>query len=659
MTYQNKFLKSKNKYLDFKKILGGTKSRSSVLNQTGLNNWERYYNSLNFFSIKYDIFNNIKYNKTKQYNVSNLFIKIGYAIPSKIHITKFLESLRDFNITGNLTFEDITIETLPDLFCDIIIGGNLNLSHNQLETLPKKFGNMSVRGDLNLSHNQLTTLPKSFGNISVYGDLFLNHNKLKTLSKNFENIYITGDLNLSHNQLKQLPNINKIYIEGKFNLFKNQLYEFPNNFNNIYVNDLNLGENNLRELLENFGNVRKFICEGDLNLSYNLLKVLPQNFGEIHVDGDLNLSYNLLKILPTDFKNVGKKILLNNNYIISAQPPDNCVRKKIQKNYCHLDNQTIEGLESYKECSNCKQIKTCKKCAICKNEWYCSENCEKKEWFQNQGNSHRHMCNNIINTTFIISAHGEMKYSETPIKDTNNMSIITLSLLGKNSNFLLSEPLIDIYTNNNSLFNNNDKTLTHTEHGGTFYNDYKNSLEVNLMNRLNEENKKFNNISLHFIDKRPNIAEKIRIHCFKKRENKNIEIIDNYLYDVYNNKIADSVDIINDIVNNERQFNNNRGHITFIFIACRGLSNVENENKIMRVNSVKTKMNTYNVLNSQETVNLDILAEKEGKNKAEDKQKEEELENKFASQSENQFNNSKILIDELKKNKQKFKSLDV
>jgi len=727
MTYRNKYLKYKNKYLDLKKIFGGAEST----NPATLDDWVKYWNTKNF-SISYDISNNIKKIKAKKYNVSNLYIQSGEDNPNKIFTLIFLQSLKDFNITGNLTFVNITIKKLPDLFCNIIIGGdlnlsstqlttlpesfrqikvggNLNLSHNQLTTLPESFGNMSVHGNLNLSVNQLTTLPESFGNMSVQGDLnlsvnqlttlpnfvnikiggnlflqyneleqlpdiftinkpdnpniihfiklngglYLNYNKLKTLPKSFENMIVKGNVNLSHNQLKRLPNINHMLIYGTFDLFKNQLYHFPNNFTRISVNDLNLGENNLRELPENFGNVKKFICKRNLNLSHNLLKELPDNFGEIHVGGELNLSYNLLKILPTNFKHVGNKILLNNNYIISTQPPDNCVRRK---NYCHLDNQTIENLyEKNIICSNCLKETTCKKCAICKNAWYCSEKCEKEEWQKSSTFSHRPKCNNIINTTFIISAHGVMKYCPDPLEDTNNLSIITLSLLGKSSYFYLNRPLIDIYTNNNSLFNDNDKTLTLTDSGKDFQKTY-NWYNVKLMNRLNYENRHYNNISLHFYDHREFIKKLIRINCFRKHENKeNITKIDDYLYNSYDDKIVNSVDLINHIVNIEREYYINTGHNTFILIACRGLPEVESdENNIMRANSLMTQNNTNNALESD-----DILTEKHKEEKAGKKQEEERYENELASRLENHFNTSKELIVDLKKNKQKFKSLDV
>ena len=818
--YKNKYLKYKNKYLDLKKIVGGAnKSKSHDTNidvqKKRVDDWAEQFKKLNF-NILYNIDQDIKYNEDKKYNISYLKISRGASDPLQKSITQILESLKEFNITGDLILSNNNIVTLPANFCKIIIGGNLyldhnnltklpekfnkieiggslylnnnklkiiyylftsnnivggidlgyneleplpyygsikiggslnlcnnrldtlpesfgnisvqgelNLSHNQLSILPESFGKMSVHGNLNLSHNQLSILPESFGKTSVPGDLNLSHNqlsilpnfenikiggslflqnnkleqlpdifninipddynmpfthninvtghlrlhcnKLKTLPESFGNIHITGDLTLSYNQLRQLPIISIINIEGKFDLFKNQLYEVPTNFSNIYVNDLNLGENNLRELPDNFGD---FECVGDLNLSHNLLKVLPSNFGEIHVGGDLNLSYNLLKILPTNFENVGKKILLNNNYIISTQPPDNCVRKLKKKNYCHLEEQTIEGLESYEEnkkCSNCKEEeRTCKKCAICKNEdvWYCSEECEKNEWCGFNWVSHRNNCNNIINTTFIISAHGVMEHSDTPIEDKDNMSIITLSLLGESTYFEVDKPLIDIYTNNNSLFNDNDKTLTLTENGKEFYETCK-YLDVNLMNRLNENNEYFNNISLQFYDERPNIAKLIRIHCFKKHENGHIEIIDNYLHATYNRTKTNSVDVINQIVENERRYNNNRGHITFIFIACRGLPkiqnrNIEAENALMRVKSSLTTNNTIEAHNSEDTVTYDTLAEENEKEKAKDKQKKEELENTFASQLENQFNNSKNLIDDLiSYNNKKFKSLDV
>ena len=778
--YKNKYLKYKNKYLDLKKIFGGA---NIDVQKQRIEKWATQFRNLNF-NIVFDI--DDKIGKKGKYNISNLTISRGGSDPLPESIIQILESLGEFNITGNLILSNNKIIKLPTKFCNIIIGGHLyldnnnltklpfnfknikiggslylnnnklkrifslffssgingeynikggidltynyiktlpycedikiggdlNLQWNFLETLPDSFINISVRGDLGLAHNKLETLPEGFGNIkiggslilsynllkelpyftniqvgnslylqnnqieqlprifnininnehnlplflfneiNVSGNLYLQNNKLKTLPESFGNIKIHGDLNLSHNELKHLPRINTFTVDGEFNLSMNRLNKMPEYFEEFHVGDLNLAENNLMELPYNFVNIQ---VTRNLNLSNNLLKILPPNFGEIHVGGDLNLSYNLLKILPTNFEHVGNKILLNNNYIISS-PPHNCERRMIQKNYCHLDNQTIEGLynKENKKCSECQEIKNCKKCAICKDKyvWYCSKECEIKDWCNPRLLAHRKICNNIINTTFIISAHGELKHYEKPIENMENMSIITLSLIGTPSYFSLDPPLINIYTNNNSLFNNDDKTLTLTESGKKISEDY---LDIKLINRLDYKNKHFNNISLQFYDTyNKDLAKLIRIHCFKKHENQHIEISDNYLYDYFNHKQFNSVDVINHIVENERNFKNNRGHITFIVGACRGFpetlnQNIDDEIQLMRAKSLITEKNTHNVLESDDTIIRDTEKEKQRESNAQEKHSKEKLEKKIASNGEEQFKRSIELVEEIKR----------
>ena len=446
----------------------------------------------------------------------------------------------------------------------------------------------NITGNLNLSNNKLQTLPPEFCNIIIGGDLNLSHNELQTLPEDFCSIKVGGNLNLAYNQLKTLP---------------------------VYFENIKIG--------------------GNLNLEHNLLKILPENFSKISVGGELNLSYNLLKILPENFDNVNKNILLFNNYIIS-KPPYNCENNTGPKNYCHLDNQTIESLyEENKTCSQCNYRKKCKKCAICKKEniWYCSNECEIEAWA-----NHSIVCNNIMNTTFIIVAHGVLWVTRKRIKNFNNISIITTSSIGTKAYSTFVDPIIDIYTNNKSLFNDDDKTLMISNSGKKITDDIFEGHNFTIKNRINEQNQLFNNIYLTFID--ADWQEHMKIHCFKKHENQHIEIDHNYMYDIYNGKQLNSVQLINNIVKWERDNENNRGHITFIFISCRDFPFEENtdlnktqrkKNKLMRSNSHKTQNYTNIATEGSEEEN----ARKEQREiKAKEKQDKEILENQRADNME-------------------------
>jgi hypothetical protein len=558
-------------------------------------------------------------------------------------------------IGGNLNLAHNQLERLPQNFGTIKIGGNLNLAHNQLETLPQNFGMIKIGGNLNLAHNQLETLPESF-NILIKGGLNLAHNKLNKFPEVFVNIAV-NDLNLAENNLVELPfNFIGIKVKGNLNLSNNLLKILPENFGKIHIGgDLNLSNNLLKILPENF---EKIHIGGDLNLSNNLLKILPENFGEIHIGGDLNLSYNLLKILPNKFNYVRNKILLNNNYIISPTP-HNCQNSTRQKNYCRLDNQTILSLyEENKTCSQCNKMTWCKKCAICKKEniWYCSKDCEIKDWSKpNLSDSHRKTCNNIINTTFIFVCHGILWHIKKTIENLNNISIIETASIGTKSWDVFVNPIIDIYTNNNSLFKDDDKTLIITDSGKKITKENKkiteeNVYQLSLSNRLNEQNLNYNNVYLRFKD--PDWQKDMKIHCFKKHENRHIEINHNYMYNTYNNTEVNSVDVINNIVKCERENENNRGHITFIFIVCREFpfsgmrqsKTQKNKNRLIRANSLK-RQNITDIA-TKDSEEEENAREKQREINAKEKQEEEILENQKAVNAESIFN-------KIKKNREK------
>ena len=644
--YKNKYLKYKNKYLDLKKILGGAKNPHdsctyALNNYVHVEEWAKKFRALNI-NIQYDIDKDIKYNENKKYNISNLTISRCNSIPLPESITEILKSLKKFNITCDLILRGNQIKNLPYEFCNIIIGGNLYLDNNNLITLPQNFYNIKVGGNLHLDNNNLTTLPGNFGNIRLSGDLNLSYNRLKILPKIFYNIKVGGNLYLDNNNLTTLPeNFYNIKVGGNLHLDNNNLTtlpELPVNFENIrFSGDLNLSHNLLTTLPISFKNIEiigslflennqlkklhdnlNINVNGDLNLSHNLLKILPENivvgrdfnlsqnlrkilpksFENIVVGGNLNLSYNLLKILPKNIININNKILLNNNYIISP-PPYNCeITKQTHKNFCNLKNQTIEHSFEIKECSICQIMKICKKCAICKIVWYCSEKCEISAWAE-----HSIICNNIINTTFCIVAHGIMVENSVNIINDNNINIITLSTIGKATQARLIDPIIDIYKKNKTLYNNND-TLLHklTDAGRKFQKFCKtgDNLEYDCKIQNRKGGEHFNNQILEFYDDNYDtivheyIESRLKINCFKKYENGKLEIDNKYLFDRFNPELRSEInsgDLINQIINLERG-KNNRGHITFIIAACRKFNSwTSNEEKeLMKVNSRETDL---------------------------------------------------------------------
>ena len=512
------------------------KEKFILYNKANVQKWVSIYNTI--YNIDYEIKDDIKYNFNKTYNISHLIITIKEKDMFKLETKNFqlLYSLANFNIIGDLILGNNNFKILPENFGNIVVGKNLVLTNNQLETLPESFGNIKIGGSLILDDNKLEILPDNFGSINVGGNLELSYNYLQTLPDSFGSINIVDNLYLNNNQLQTLP--------------------------------------------DSFGNIN---IGGDLYLNNNLLKILPINFGNIRCN-KLNLSNNLLKILPinyTNFSNV-KNILLNNNYFIE--------RPFIKTTYTY-DNQKLETTNNKKNCSFCKHFLNCKKCAICKVDCYCDINCEINAW-----TNHSIVCNDIINTTFIIVAHGRLIDEIPNIINKENMNIITLNTIGKSMFESTLDNLINIYTSGEYLFEDNDKNISKRSESGDLFNDmYKDKKDVKLSNRSYNEIKYLNNVSLEFYDNEfKDLEKKIKIYCFKKHRNGKLEIDNKYEYNTFNYKKINLDNVINKIVNIERYGNKNIGHITFIINVCRGFPKSRNKqiskivNNLMRSNSDAT-----------------------------------------------------------------------
>ena len=444
--YENKYFKYKNKYLSLKKILGGARENKKKENIERIEKWKNEFITNKQIFIHYDIKKNIRIDKNKIYNVSNLEILMPNETTSLKN--KILESLINFNIDGNL-----------------------KLSYNELESLPINFYQINIGGSLYLNNNQLKSLPINFYQIKIGESLFLDNNHLTRLPENFEKI-----------------------------------------------------------------------------------KCL-----------DLYLNNNLLKTLPISFTQVSGHLSLTNNYILPS-----ILEQLISNKRYDINHQNVY----YNKCSYCKKSNSCKKCAICKDVWYCSETCEIEAWA-----NHSIVCNNIINTTFFIVAHGVLIGGDANITNDTNMNIITLTDIETSPSFHFVDNIIEIYKGDKTLYENNDTSLHRlTDAGKKFYNycsdennwtlqDYK--VNCNIRNRSGSN--EFNNQLLIFSEDTCKIAiSRIKINCFKKHENGKLEIDNDY-----NSKWGESINadvLINEIIDLERNTNNNKGHITFIILACRGFS---------------------------------------------------------------------------------------
>jgi hypothetical protein len=466
--YENKYLKYKNKYLSLKKLLGGARKNKKKENRERIEKWKNEFTDNKQIFIYYDIKKNIRIDRNKIYNVSNLEILMPNETTSLKN--EILESLIDFNIDGYL-----------------------KLSNNELESLPNNFYLINIGGSLDLNNNQLESLPNNFHQINIGGSLFLYNNQLKSL---------------------------------------------PNNFHQI-----NIGES--------------------LYLQNNHLTRLPENFEKIKCQ-DLYLNDNLLKTLPISFTQVSGHLILTNNYILPS-----ILEQLISNKRYDINHQNVY----YNKCSYCKKSNSCKKCAICKDVWYCSETCEIEAW-----TNHSIVCNNIINTTFFIVAHGVLIGGDTNITNDTNMNIITLNDIEKYPSFHFVDNIIEIYKGDKTLYENNDTSLHKlTEAGKKFYDYCSNQkiwalqeYEVTCHIRNRSGSNEFNNQLLIFSDDSTFEASKIKINCFKKHENGKLEINNNY-----NSKWGEEINsdvLINEIIDLERNTNNNKGHITFIILACRGFS---------------------------------------------------------------------------------------
>jgi hypothetical protein len=626
--YKNKYLKYKNKYSSLKNILGGNKKKKEdffkynkeliLVNRQKVEKWKEDLKSINIF-IEYTINDDIV--DGSKIFINNLSIKKNKDTLQE-SIYKILQTLKDFNITGDLNLSYNELQTLPENFCSIKVGGDLNLSYNELQTLPENFHHIEIGGNLNLSNNLLEILPNSFGYINIQGTLNLMHNNIKTLPESFSNIKLNNTTNdavehnllLDFNQLESLPeSFGSIKVDGNMSLSNNLLKTLPEDFGSIKVDgNMSLSNNLLKTLPEGFGNIE---VGGNLYLDNNLLKILSKDFENITVGGNLYLDNNLLKTLPEDrensqpgrtlvnlfndnvirerFKWVKGKLFLTKNYIKIM--PKICKKKE----RCELDNHINTRDDKNIKCNVCgtiKKIEECVQCAICKVVWYCSEKCEISSW-----TNHSIVCNNVINTTFIVVAHGVLENKKPTIINNKNMNIITLNDIGTTLYFDdMHELLIQMYTDKYSLFENNDKDIIKTDSGKDFERKFKRRNpdkynHINLLNRSEEQIENLNNLYLEFSDERPEIAQDIKITCIKKHENNKLEINDKYSYNLFNKKNIYLDDMINKIVEIERNINNNRGHITFILNVCRGFikkKGKEYVNKLMRQNSNKTKEGT-------------------------------------------------------------------
>jgi hypothetical protein len=143
---------------------------------------------------------------------------------------------RGFHKNGDLSWQSLGINQLPESFGDLEINGHLYLNNNRLTSLPESFDQLTIGKDLWLSYNKLTSLSESFGNLKIGGNLYLGSNKLTTLPESFSNLTVNGDLSLNINKLTSLPdNFGNLQVGSNLYLGGNKLVSLPNSFSNLTV----------------------------------------------------------------------------------------------------------------------------------------------------------------------------------------------------------------------------------------------------------------------------------------------------------------------------------------------------------------------------------------------------------------------------------------
>ena len=314
----SKYLKYKSKYLNLKKMYGGSDITVVVESNYGAR-------SINF-SMEEEVVSvmakefGVHSSQIEVFfedniiplglNASDCVIKNGSHLTVKLlkEYSKMLKNDWEKIITDMLDMNDIQTHALRErilreqIYKDDYLE-SVSIKNIYITKLPNNFGNFELEGDLQISHTALDELPELFGNIHIGGFLNLSCNKLTSLPENFSNIKVGYTLPLS--ETHNLPRIGND-MRGFIILNGNNLGNLPTKFGKMVINgDLWLNDNEIVELPESFGNL---IIYGDLELAKNNLIDLPPTFKNIVVSGNVNLSYNLFTQLP---KCLGE---INQNY---------------------------------------------------------------------------------------------------------------------------------------------------------------------------------------------------------------------------------------------------------------------------------------------------------------------------------------------------------
>ena len=219
----NKYLKYKNKYLSLKKMFGGGDLNLILVLPSG----DRIINIFKEEALVPQIAGQLNLRPSQiQVSFEDIVVntrlsatECGMGIYSRVTVTfiddeiKTKEQFREHVLPNMMELND---HLNPDEIMRRVttLNGeengdiqNINFGNFNINTLPEIFGNMIVNGDMNLSYNNFATLPDSLGNIKVLGNLNLSHNNFTTLPESLVNITIRGHLYMSMTQYRKFPNI--------------------------------------------------------------------------------------------------------------------------------------------------------------------------------------------------------------------------------------------------------------------------------------------------------------------------------------------------------------------------------------------------------------------------------------------------------------------
>lgn len=244
----------------------------------------------------YNVIKDLKPNKTKEINLSNLKIdELGNELIS-------FEKLVSLNLFNN------SLKTLPISFEELKNLEILNLGNNHFKVIPESIVNLPIKS-LNLSSNSISDLSGLNKLSRTIEKLDLSFNKLTVLRMDFTQFHSIKNLNLCNNGIRRFPRSITSESLRTLNLSHNLIDSIPASIGELKgLIELDLSYNNLDKLpeeVEFLTNLRV------LKLTGNNLTHLPKGLGKLKKLKELILTGNPIGLPPVEVANQGVLSIIN------------------------------------------------------------------------------------------------------------------------------------------------------------------------------------------------------------------------------------------------------------------------------------------------------------------------------------------------------------